>query len=128
MPGMSSSRSAAALTASATAANFTDNQAASPRARARPGTSPGASVISTASANSSKKKPATINDTGVTRNARPAKSPNPLISDRAAAVQECAKEAGSTPATKSLWSATQTNPSKARVSASVFQRTARNGG
>src|SRR5450631_4003506 len=69
-----------------------------------------------------------MNDTGVTRKARPAKSPKPLASDKAVAVQLCAQEAGSTPATSSLWSPVHTSASKASVSASVFQSTVRNGG
>src|SRR6202521_617271 len=92
MPGISRSRSATALTRSATAANFSDHQSESPRARARPGASFGAISRSTASASSSKKNPATTKDTGVARNARPATSPTPPISDKAVAAQESAQE------------------------------------
>src|SRR5262249_23588383 len=92
---------------------------------ARPGPTCGASSCSAKSATSSKKEPATINDTGVTRNARPTRSPTPLKNDNTAAAHGCASAAL---ATISLWSTVQKRASKAKVSASVFQNTRRKGG
>src|ERR1700730_13628230 len=99
MPGTSSNKSAAKLTASVKAENLIESHKDSLSGSARPGASPGVSSRSATSVSSSKKYPATIKDMGGFRNTRPTKSPTPFSHDNAVAAQGWA---GVAPATISL--------------------------